>query len=156
MLLLATIIGVILIGLVLIIIEIVVIPGTTVVGIVGTMMMIGGVYWMYADYGMTAGNIALVVTFVSSIGAIYFALKSKAWKRFSLNSSLQGRANLIDNEKIVVGGEGVTLSKLRPMGSILVNGMKVEAQSEGEAIEENKNIIILKIIANKIIVKIKN
>lgn len=141
-------------GLFLVILEIVLIPGTTVAGIAGGLLMAAGIFWMYADHGPTAGHTTLGITGLASAIALYLSFKSKAWERFSSKSVMEGRANVIENIK--PGDEGMTLSRIRPMGSVLVNGIKVEAQSEGEGIEENKNVIVTKVLPNKIIVKPKN
>ena len=142
-------------GLFLVIVEIVLIPGTTIAGIAGLVLMGAGIFWMYADHGPTAGSTALGITVLVSGIALYFSFKSRAWERFSSKSVMEGRANVID-EHIKAGDEGITISRLRPMGSVLINGIKVEAQSTGEAIEENKPVMVTKVLTNKIIVKPKN
>ena len=142
-------------GLFLVIVEIVLIPGTTIAGIAGLFLMGAGIFWMYADHGPTAGHTALGITGVTSAIALYFSFKSKAWERFSNKSSIDGRANVID-EHIKVGDEGVTLSRLRPMGSVLINGIKTEAQTTGDGLEDNVTVVVTKVLPNKIIVKPKN
>ena len=142
-------------GLFLVILEIVLIPGTTVAGIAGAVLMAAGIFWMYADHGPTAGHTTLGISGVVSAVSLYYAFKSKAWERFSSKGVMEGRANVID-ENIKPGDEGLTLSRIRPIGSVLVNGIKVEAQTTGEMIEENKSVIVTKVLTNKIIVKPKN
>jgi membrane-bound ClpP family serine protease len=151
MLLIILLIG---LGLFLVILEIMIIPGTTVAGIAGLVLMGAGIFWMYADHGSTAGHTALGITGVASAVALAIGFKSRAWERFSNKSSMEGRANVID-EHIKVGDEGLTLSRLRPMGSVLVNGLKTEGQSNGEGIEENVTVVVTKVLPNKIIVKPK-
>lgn len=142
-------------GLFLVILEIVLIPGTTVAGIAGAVLMVAGILWMYADHGPAAGHITLAITGVVSAFSLYYAFKSKAWERFSSKGVMEGRANVID-VNIKAGDEGLTLSRLRPIGTVLVNGIKVEAQTTGEMMEENMNVIVTKVLPNKIIVKPKN
>jgi membrane-bound ClpP family serine protease len=141
-------------GLFLVILEIVLIPGTTVAGIAGLVLMGAGIFWMYADHGSSAGHTTLGITVVASAVALYISFRSRAWDRFSSKGVMEGRANVID-EHIKVGDEGLTLSRLRPMGNVLVNDIKVEGQSTGDAIEENVTVVVTKVLPNKIIVKPK-
>lgn len=141
-------------GLFLLVLEIVLIPGTTVAGIAGGLLMAAGIFWMYADHGSTAGHTTLAITGVATGISLYYAFKSRAWERFSNKDAIDGRANVID-ENIKPGDEGLTLSSIRPMGSVLVNGIKVEAQTTGEMIEENTSVIVTKVLPNKIIIKPK-
>lgn len=142
-------------GLFLVILEIVLIPGTTVAGIAGLVLIGAGIFWMYADHGATAGHITLLITGVASAVSLSVAFKSRAWERFSIKSTMEGRANVID-ENIKPGDEGLTISMLRPMGSVIVNGIRVEAQTTGDVIENNVTVVVTKVLPNKIIVKPKN
>ncbi len=152
--LIATIILVILIGIVLLVLEILVLPGL-VAGIIGAILIITGILWMYKDFGSTAGHYTTLATVALSIGAVYYSLKSQAWQRFGLKDSLQGRANEIDKTEIKEGDEGLSISALRPMGTIMVNNIRVEAQTNGEMISGNTEVIVIKVLTNKVIVKEK-
>jgi membrane-bound ClpP family serine protease len=151
--LMAVIIGMILIGIILLIIEILVIPGTTVVGILGTILILGGIFWMYTDFGSSTGNITLILTAIASATAVYYSLKSQAWKKLALNDALEGRAKEIDPEKVKVGDSGVTLSRLYPIGTAMINGLRCEVQASSEYLPENTNIVVTRISGSKIIVK---
>ncbi len=153
--LIAIIIGLILIGLTLVVLEIVLIPGTTVVGIAGLVFMAGAVYWMYLEFGVKAGNITLGVTLIASVTAVVVSLKSGAWQRFSLNEKMEGKSNVVNEAMVKPGDEGISLSRLRPMGTVLVNNVRIEAQSTGEFIESEQTVVAVKVLTNKIIVKLK-
>jgi membrane-bound ClpP family serine protease len=152
--LLLSIIALLLLGTFLLILEITIIPGTTVVGILGGLFVIGGIYWMYHDFGKTAGHYTLIAASALIPLSLYFAFKAKLWKPFTLNDTLEGKANTI-NESVKEGDTGITLSYLRPVGKIEINGLILEAETTGEVIEQDTPVIIFKILPNKIIVKPK-
>lgn len=144
----------ILVGIVLLVLEILIVPGL-IAGIIGGCLIISGILWMYKDFGSTAGNYTVFATGVLTFGAIYYSLKSKAWQHFGLKDSLKGKTNEVDTLEIKEGDEGITISALRPMGTVMVNNLRVEAQTNGEMIQGNVSVIISKVLPNKIIVKAK-
>ena len=61
--------------------------------------------------------------------------------------------NVIDNEEIKIGDTVRTLSALRPMGTIIIAEKKYEAQTNGEHISADCDVVIVQILPNKVIVK---
>ncbi|MFI5219064.1 MAG: NfeD family protein [Bacteroidia bacterium] len=149
-----SIILLILFGILLLVLEILILPGL-IAGIIGGILVLAGISWMYKEFGNTYGNYTAVTTALATFGAIYYSLKSKAWTRFGLKDSLEGKTNQVDKLELKEGDEGTTVSDLRPMGSVMINNIRVEAQSHGEHIPANSKITVLKILPNKLIVKKK-
>ena len=143
-------------GVVLFLIEILVIPGTALVGIVGAGLMISGVWSAYASHGGTTGHMVLLGTALSSLLIIYFALKSNTWKNFMLKKELTGKVPTLDEKLIKVGDTGITLSRLAPMGKAMINDQITEVQSTVDLIDENLEVTVVKTDNNKIWVKLKN
>ncbi|HNQ13503.1 MAG TPA: NfeD family protein [Bacteroidia bacterium] len=141
-------------GLGLLVIEVIMLPGL-ITGIIGFAMCVSGILWMYNAYGTNAGNIALISTLISSviIGVIIF--KSGAWNRLSLHDTLSGKTLSVESLNLQIGQEGLSLSALRPSGSVMINNEKVEATSLGEFIDANQSIEVVKIAHQKIFVKRK-
>ena len=69
------------------------------------------------------------------------------------NNLKESKVNLIDTEIVKEGDEALAVSALRPMGTIMIGDMKVEAQSNGELIPENTKVIILRVLQNKVLVR---
>ena len=59
------------------------------------------------------------------------------------------------DESIREGDTGVTQGRLAPMGKVRVGDSVVEAESRSGYIEENREVIVLKVYKNKIVVKLK-
>ena len=146
----------IIIGFLFLLLEVLVLPGTNIAGIIGFILIGIGVWQAYEVYGGTAGTLTLSGTVVLSVVFLYFALKSKTWKKASLKSKIGSRVNVIDREKIKVGDTGRTISRLNPMGKALVNGDYFEVRTTGDYLEPNEVIMVIKIDGNKITVEQKN
>ena len=145
----------ILLGIILFLVEFLLVPGITIAGIGGALCMGGGVYMAYKVYGATAGNLTLLGTLIFIILTVYLSLKSKTWKKFMLNSKIEGKVNVIQEEKIKEGDVGKTITRLAPIGKALVNDITIEAKSTGAFIDENTEIEVVKVEKSKIIVKLK-
>ncbi|MEZ5104145.1 MAG: NfeD family protein [Draconibacterium sp.] len=150
---LLAIILLILLGLLLLLIEFAVIPGITIAGIGGFLMLIGSVYIAFTTYGTSGGFITLTIVLIAAPLMIYYFFKSKQGKKMILESSISGKVETINEEKLKVGDIGRSIGRLAPSGKVKVNGEVVEAQSTGSFIDPQTEVKILKIHTNKIIVE---
>ena len=146
----------IVIGLLFLVLEVLVIPGVGVAGIIGFILIAIGIWQTYAYYGSPAGHSVLAGTLVLTLGTLALALRSKTWRRVALHDSIDSRVNLIDAEKVKVGDDGKTVSRLAPAGKALINGEFYEVRTTGEFIDQEKEIIVERIDHNKIFVKHKS
>lgn len=149
---LGSIIFIILVGLLLLILDFLVIPGI-VISIVGVLCMVGGVVATFIQYGTTAGMICLLVSAVVVIGSIVLMMRSKTWRRLQLNTEIDSKMNEFDSTKIQVGATGKSISRLAPMGTGEFDGEVVEVTSTQEFIDVNQEIVITRIDGCKIYVK---
>ena len=151
----ALVITLIILGIICLILELLVVPGA-IVGIIGFLMMVAGVVIAYMQLGTLVGNIVLILTVALFITGITLALRSKTWRKMTLKTAIDSKMNEVDEDKVKPGMEGVALSRLAPMGKGRFNGEIVEVSSSLGFIDENSEIVIIKIEGNKIIVKLKN
>jgi len=149
------IIALIVLGLFLLVVEFFMIPGVTVAGIGGFLIIIYAIYSAYADHGTTAGHLTLVFTAIASVATLVFSLRARTWKRVSLDTSIDSKAVDGFEDDIHEGDEGVTISRLAPMGKASINGKTVEVTALGELINPNTTIVVVRVESNKIIVKPK-
>ncbi|SHE77234.1 NfeD-like C-terminal, partner-binding [Mariniphaga anaerophila] len=148
-----TIILLIFLGLLLLLIEFAVIPGVTIAGIGGFFLLGFSVYLAFTNYGTGIGFLTLTFVLIASPLLIYYFFKSKAGKKMVLESSIDGKVETVNNEKIHIGDTGKTIGRLAPSGKVKVNGEVVEAQSVGGFIDQSTEIKVVKILTNKIIVE---
>lgn len=143
-----------LLGLALLVIEVVFIPGTTVVGILGVVSSIAGIVMSYNNFGNTIGFYVLMSSLVATGIALYFSFKSGAWTRFSNRSSIKGKVNEGTITHLKVGDAGESISALRPFGKADFGGTQVEVRSAGNYVEPRSRIRIVRIDGNQILVDI--
>lgn len=160
-----SILGIILLilgGIFLLLLEFLVVPGITIAGIGGLLMMGGAVYLAFSDYGVAVGVYTLSGTLISLVVSITLALRSKTWNRFMLNSEIKSHAfdkseeETTEERNVQAGDEGVTVSRLNPIGKVLVKENYLEAKSLQSYIEPNTPVIVTKVFPNQIVVKPKN
>ena len=149
------VLSLIVVGIVFLLLEILVVPGTTLVGLLGLAMLIAGVVVSFNHFGVQFGVMTLIFALMLSLLSIALALKSDIWKKAMLSSELEGKVNVIEAGKIVAGDEGLTITRLNPMGKALINDEYFEVSSKDNLISENTPIVVMKVEGNRIIVKPK-
>lgn len=142
-------------AIVLLILEFFVIPGITLAGIAGAILFIWAVYAGFSTYGLAGGVIILSSAIVVTLGAFYFAFKANTWKRITLHASIDSKVSDPEALKAAVreGDEGKALSRLAPMGKVMVNNQVVEGRSVGDYISEGSAVTVVHVNSNGIIVK---
>jgi membrane-bound ClpP family serine protease len=148
-----SIILLILLGIVLLFIEFFIIPGISIPGIAGTVLVVGGITTAFIGYGAATGSLVLAITAILFIIMFYFSLKSKTWRKMTLNTELKGKANVIEEGSIKPGDTGKCISRLAPGGKVLINDQVLEARSFSGFVDENTIIEVIKLEGTKIIVK---
>lgn len=147
------IIGLLLFGTFLIVAEVIFVPGTTLVGILGFLFGCYGVFMAFDRFGTATGTAVLIGAVALNIIALVIAFKGQSWERFSLKNSHQAHVNDDFKVELSVGDQGKTISSLKPVGKALFQEKELEVRSEGHYIRENMDVEILRIESNKIFVK---
>ncbi len=145
----------IIIGLIFLALEILVIPGVGVAGIIGFILIIVGIWQTYTGHGMLAGHLVLAGTFILTVTTLVLSLRSKTWRKLALSTSIDSKVNLVDENNLKPGDSGKTVSRLAPMGKALINGEYYEVSTNGDFIDQQIEVVVMKIDHNKIIVKRK-
>ncbi len=149
------IIFLILLGLLLFLLEFLVVPGITVAGIGGAISIITAVVLAFYYHGPQTGLIVLLATLLVLILTVVFMLKAGTWKKIMLNKSIDSRVDNVKKQEGLVkeGDAGSTVTRLNPMGRVMVNGQYYEAKSMDRLIDQGTDIVVLKVEINKLIVK---
>lgn len=153
---LIVIIAVILLGVVFMLIEIFLLPGISIAGIAGAIFLIGGIIYAYIFQGSTVGNITLAGATVLMGGSFFWLLKSKSLRKISLDTNIEGKVDTSYLQQIAVGDTGVAVSRLNPIGQVLINDIEAEGKSfDGEFIDEDTEVEVVKIETYNVLVKRK-
>lgn len=150
------IITLILVGILLIIAEIILIPGIFLTGFIGLASLVASCFVGWEQYGQTGGIITIIINIVLLSLFLVLALRSKTWRKLSLSTNIDSKSNLSPIEKgINVGMEGLTLTRLAPMGKVLIGTQSVEAISTDGIIDPQSLVEVTLLADNKIYVKLK-
>ena len=146
---------IIFVGILLLLIELVVLPGITFAGVASFLLLAAGVFCGYYFHDAKTGNIILIITIFIMLVGMVVTFKFKTWQKFSLNATIDGKVNINTEESLKTGDEGITVSKLSPIGKALIDNKMYEVRSNGNYINTNTKIKIIKIEGNNIIVETK-
>lgn len=149
----SVIIILILVGLLMLILEVLVIPGSGIAGIIGFILMAAGIWLAYTRESVEAGHITLAVTLGINLIGLVLALRSKTWKKAMLDTKIDGRARNLKLPDLKVGDRGKTVSRCAPMGKAVFFDKFFEVSALAEFIDENRDIEIVRISGNKIYIK---
>lgn len=144
------------VGIVLMVIELVV-PGFGIFGIAGVVCLTSGV--ILAAYDTESALLSLGVAFV--IAAIIVAIvirlfKHKGvWNRFILRDELKTELGYVSSpsKDALLNLEGVAVTPLRPAGTVIIGEERVDVVADGEFVENNRKIKVVRIEGNRIVVR---
>lgn len=145
------VISLILIGMVLIIAEILFIPGVGVAGILGLLSMGGSCYYAFYEFGSVTGGIITGVNGLLLLLLTIYVLRAKTWRRFTLNTNIEAKAVSTD-PALSVGDKGKTMTRLSPMGAVRVGDNVIEVKALEGMIDPGVEVEVVLIEDNKIYV----
>lgn len=150
----ALIITLVLVGLILLGIELLVIPGFGVVGVLGLASFVASCYLAFVNFGAVAGAAVAVALVVLVSVFVVLVLRSKTWKRITLDTSIDSRIDDTPQSKgIEVGAIGVALTRLAPAGQAELGDIALEVFSRDSIIAAGSAVEVVEVSDNKVFVK---
>lgn len=144
----------IVLGILLFVIEFLLVPGVTIAGIGGLILTVFGVYKAFDNYGPTVGVWVLIGTILLSVFVIAISLRARTWSRLMLKTDIKGTVDTsLSEDQVKPGDRGQTLTRLAPMGKILINDLVREAKSVEGYIDEHTDIEVVSVEGTRISVK---
>lgn len=134
-------------------VEMFLIPGFSIAGATGIILIGITVWYAYAHLGTVGGNVTLAGSLVLTGLAVWIFIKSRALEKMALNTNVTGTVDKIDEEIIKIGDKGVTISRLAPMGKIRVNGIVIEAKTSDEFIDQDMEVVVLEVYKTNVLVE---
>lgn len=142
-----------LLGILFIFLELFLIPGISLAGIAGTVFIAGAIYYAYNQISNSAGHFTVAGSFILLAITIWIFVRSKALEKMSLKAEIKGKNDPLENMVINVGDQGVTQSRLAPMGKVKVNGHIVEAKTYDDFIDPGVKVRVLEVFNTNILVE---
>ena len=152
-------------GLVLLGVEIFVIPGFGLTGVLGigallaglSLSLIGaGATWEFVLKAVSRVVFSLLIAIIASLVMLRFLPRLPFGRRLVLESGLpagQGYASAPEGDRNWLGKSGTALSPLRPAGIAQIEDERVDVVSDGEFIESGAPIIVTRVDGNRIVVR---
>lgn len=139
-----------LMGIGLVLLETFFIPGFGIAGIAGIAFYVGGVMYAFSLFGAKVGTFVFCVSLIVGGLAFIFLIKSKALDRLALKTNITSTVADDIDSKIEVGDNGVTLSRLNPIGRAEIKGEIVEAKSDAGFLDENTPVTVVRVNSGNI------
>lgn len=146
------VIALMILGVALLAIEVLLVPGVGLVGLLG-IAGIGGAVWIaYAYIGPAYAGITLFAGVVTAGLALWLLPRTRAGKSMFLETKTAGRAGdpaLAELE----GREGKTVTPLRPSGTIEIDGRPIDVVSEGDYVERGARVRVTLVRGSRVVVE---
>ncbi|MGB0603870.1 MAG: NfeD family protein [Candidatus Latescibacterota bacterium] len=155
-------------GLGLLLVEVIAIPGFGLVGLAGVGLMLGSlVITQLGDFQLwSVDEIAAVVVRLSAsmIGAFALSLmmlrslpKMASFNRLVLETETRASEGYVsssrDGDDEMVGKEGVTVSELRPAGIALIEERRTDVVTDGEFVAAGQAVRVVEARGNRVVVR---
>lgn len=143
-----------LLGLILVLIEFFLVPGSTIIGVIGLVIMAIAVAFAFKSQGNKVGLLFLSIGFLSALIALWFGIRLYRSRKLSVNAQIDSRSYL-QEETVEIGAEGISISDLRPGGRARFGDKKLEVYAQDAFVEKGTAIEVIAIENHKIFVQIK-
>lgn len=144
-----TLILLLLAGIILIVIEIIFVPGTTILGIIGVALVVFGIIIGYSKFGTQAGTIILIGSVLVGGTVTFLSFRSGVWKRFALKSTMSSKFNEDIKIEHLLGAEGITISACRPYGKAEIYDSTYEVKTLGLYLTAGAKVKVTKVDKNQ-------
>ncbi|WP_437284920.1 NfeD family protein [Sorangium sp. So ce406] len=140
-------------GLVLLAIEVLVIPGIGLVGLLGGAAVLGAVAVAWATLGAAHGLLALGAG-VCATGLLFWALpRTGAGRRMVLLETQRSGRGPDARLAALVGKEGRALTPLRPAGTVEIEDRAVDVVTDGLYVEAGTPVRVASVEGNRVVVE---
>ena len=143
------------IGIILLVIEIFV-PGFGIWAIIGIICLMSGV--IMAAYDSSAAALSLGIGFILAMvlaGFVIYAFRKRGiWNKFILKDELKTELGYVSQpvKEYLLGKTGKALTPLRPAGTAVFDGERVDVVTVGEFIQQGQQVTVVLVEGGRIVV----
>lgn len=113
----------------LLVVELVLLPGITVAGLMSMAADCAAAYLAYLYHGYTGLIAAVIGIIVCSVIATTLSLRRRTWRMLSLESEIDGQSQSSPQDELRVGQRGTSVSRLAPGGKVRFGDTLFEARA---------------------------
>lgn len=147
-----------LLGLILLAVEVLILPGFGVAGIVGIVALIISI--TLAAPSLDQAVVSLVIALIGSIVLLLVSIKflptRRIWQKLILGVKQKNESGYVAPETSLaelLGAEGRTITILRPAGTAEIHGERVDVVAEGNYIPANTSVKVVKVEGTRVVVR---
>lgn len=141
---------------ILLVVEVMLIPGFGFTGLLGVASMIGGVAYSFFVIGSLAGWITLLIACAICVALFVWALYGNSLDKVALKKKINSTVKEDEISKFSVGDKGIARTRLALIGEAEINGLIVEVKSESGLVDEGTSVEVVRISGDTIFVKTIN
>lgn len=130
-------------GLLFLVAELVLLPGVSIGALLSLVCYGSSIYLAFRDYGPLTGALVVIAILVLSFVAIVFSLRAKTWQRFSLKQEIRSSSMPEPDKELQIGARGTSVSRLSPMGKVVIDGRIYEAKSQDVYIDPRSEVEVV-------------
>lgn len=139
------IVSLIIAGLILFIIEVFLLPGISIAGIISAICLLYANYYAFDTMGTLPGCITLAISAIGVVAITVWFMRSKTVDKLSLKKTIDYKPEPLKGLNLKAGDEGVALTRLALIGNAEFDGNIIEVRSTGDFIEEKSRIRVNRI-----------
>ena len=149
-------ISLLILGFVLVLLELFVIPGFNIFGIIGFLTVCAGVGYAYTHMGFGQAAVVAGVGLVGTAVLVRLMIKARAWQRLVLESDISresGYDSVEPGREDLLGQRGAALTQLRPAGRAQFGERVVDVVSAGSFVNRGEEVEVLQVAGNRVVVQ---
>lgn len=152
-------------GVLLIVLEVLVLPGMTVAGVAGVIALVAGLGMTLVGSGATVSSIvaalgrvaiSLLLAMAGAFALLRMLPRLPFGRRLVLETGMQsnlGYSSAPESDRRWMGRAGIALSPLRPAGIAEIDGVRIDVVSDGGFIDAGASIEVTRVDGNRIVVR---
>lgn len=149
-------VGLLVMGFVLLFLEVFVIPGVNVFGVLGFASLLTGIVYAYVRLGAGPALALGAWTALASAVLVWLVLRNRAWSRLVLhrgNTRQEGYSATPADLAELAGQTGEALTPLRPSGRARFGERIVDVVTEGNFIPRGTPVAVLEVVGSRVVVQ---
>lgn len=140
-------------GIVLLAVEILVIPGFGFVGLLGIGSTIAGGILAWTRLGPLWGVVAILVSAVAGALMVWAFPRTRVGRKVMLAQSVAGFRAPAEGLESLIGREGTAITTLRPAGTIEIGDRRVDVVTDGQFVDAGTAVRVIRVEGARVVVE---
>ena len=148
----------IVIGFILLLIELLIIPGFGLTALMGLLSLIVGSYIAYTKLNFLIGLITSLGSLIIIVLSLKLFPKTGIWRKLRLEKAETKKDDFqvsIKDLGALIGKEGISITPLRPSGTATIDGKRIDVVTEGIFLPKDTKIKVISVEGNRVVVREK-